>query len=105
VRESATTGEILLHGKDLVASLRIRQWTKNIILFAALVFAGRAFDFGSLVRSIEAFFLFCLISGSVYVINDIIDVEKDREHPVKRFRPLASGRISLRSRRALHRSR
>jgi 4-hydroxybenzoate polyprenyltransferase len=96
VKESVITGGSVLSGKDLAASLRIRQWTKNILLFAALVFAGRAFDPGSLVRSVEAFFLFCLVSGSVYVINDIIDVEKDREHPIKRLRPLASGRLSLR---------
>ncbi|MHB9030619.1 MAG: decaprenyl-phosphate phosphoribosyltransferase [Candidatus Latescibacterota bacterium] len=101
MKESVITGRTALTGKDLAASLRIRQWTKNILLFAALVFAGRAFDPGSLVRSIEAFALFCVVSGAVYVLNDIIDVAKDREHPVKRLRPLASGRVSLRTAWAL----
>jgi len=61
------------------------------------LFAGRAFDSGSLLRATAAFMLFCLVSGSVYIINDIIDAPKDREHPVKRHRPLASGRMSLRA--------
>lgn len=84
-------------GSDLFSCLRIRQWIKNILLFAALVFSGHAFDPPYLLRSVQAFVIFCLISGAVYVLNDILDVAKDREHPIKRLRPFAAGRISTRT--------
>jgi 4-hydroxybenzoate polyprenyltransferase len=80
---------------DVLQGLRIRQWTKNTLIFAALVFSSRALDPAYILRAAEAFILFCLITGSVYILNDIIDVEKDRAHPVKKNRPFASGRISL----------
>jgi len=77
-------------------SLRPRQWIKNLVLFAPLVFAKRAFDPDSLVRAGLAFVVFCALSGAVYVLNDLKDVEKDRRHPTKRLRPLASGRLGRR---------
>jgi len=80
---------------DLTGSLRVRQWTKNVVVFAALIFAGRATDSGFLVRSAAAFFLFSLVSGAVYVFNDILDIAHDSLHPLKRSRPIASGRIPL----------
>lgn len=84
------TGMVL---RDLLLSTRPRQWTKNVFVFAGLVFAGKLFDPILLAESLLAFALFCLASGAVYLINDVADIEKDRAHPVKRNRPLASGRL------------
>lgn len=78
----------------LVAALRPRQWTKNVLVFAGLLFTldrkHPAEDFG---RAGLAFVLLCLLSGAVYLVNDLVDVEADRQHPKKRLRPLASGRL------------
>ena len=74
--------------------LRPRQWTKNLLLFAALVFAHRLFDAHDFALACLAFAAFCLASSSVYVINDLIDVERDRKHPTKKNRPIASGQVS-----------
>ncbi|MCJ7621461.1 MAG: UbiA family prenyltransferase, partial [Anaerolineae bacterium] len=77
--------------KQLLISLRPKQWTKNLFIFVALVFDLKLLDTTYVVRMVLAFLLFCMLSGSVYLINDLTDVEKDRQHPVKRNRPLASG--------------
>ena len=69
--------------------LRPRQWIKNIAIFAAIVFSGELFDWMSLQKALIAFFVFCILSSAIYVINDIFDIKKDRLHPFKRFRPLA----------------
>ena len=74
--------------------LRPRQWTKNLLLFAALVFAKKLFDADAVVLASLGFAAFCLASSSVYVVNDLLDVERDRRHPDKRDRPIASGAIS-----------
>ncbi len=74
--------------------LRPKQWTKNLLLFAALLFAGRLLDPVSLTRACLAFVAFCLASASIYVVNDLVDVERDRAHPEKRFRPIASGAVT-----------
>jgi 4-hydroxybenzoate polyprenyltransferase len=74
--------------------LRLRQWTKNLLLFAALVFAEKLFDADAVVLASLGFAAFCLASSSVYVINDLLDVELDRRHPDKRNRPITSGAIS-----------
>lgn len=79
----------------LLKTMRPKQWVKNIFVFAALVFDEKLFQPPFLLRTAAAFVLFCLISGTVYIINDIADREKDRQHPTKRNRPLASGRLSL----------
>jgi hypothetical protein len=73
--------------------LRPRQWTKNALLFAALVFAEKLFVPEALLRACLAFVCFCLASSSGYVINDLVDAERDREHPEKRHRPIASGEV------------
>jgi 4-hydroxybenzoate polyprenyltransferase len=78
----------------LVASLRPRQWTKNLLVFAGLLFSGNLLDPRLVGRSALAFFLFCLLSGGIYLINDVLDAERDRSHPQKRYRPVASGRLS-----------
>lgn len=79
----------------LIKTMRPRQWTKNVIIFAGLVFDGQAFIPDSLLRVTAAFALLCLISGSVYIVNDLVDVESDRQHPTKRRRPIASGQVPL----------
>lgn len=75
-------------------SLRPKQWTKNLLLFAGLVFAQRMDDPRLVLNALAAFAVFCALSGVVYITNDIVDIEKDREHPKKRHRPIASGAIS-----------
>jgi 4-hydroxybenzoate polyprenyltransferase len=79
----------------LIQTMRPRQWTKNVIIYAGLVFDGQFFVLESFIRVTVAFFLLCLISGSVYIINDLVDVESDRQHPTKRNRPIASGQIPI----------
>jgi 4-hydroxybenzoate polyprenyltransferase len=77
----------------IIVSMRPRQWTKNFVVFAALIFS-RNFDNPAMVtRSVEAFFILCLLSGVIYIVNDIADLEKDRHHALKRLRPLASGAL------------
>ena len=75
-------------------SLRPEQWTKNLIVFAALIFGQRLFDPAAVGRSLAAFFIFCALSGVVYLLNDLSDREADRLHPVKRLRPIAAGEVS-----------
>ena len=73
--------------------LRPKQWTKNLLLFAALLFARKLLDPTAFATACLAFVSFCLASSSVYVVNDLVDVERDRLHPEKRNRPIASGRV------------
>ncbi|HDH57515.1 MAG TPA: decaprenyl-phosphate phosphoribosyltransferase [Bacteroidetes bacterium] len=80
----------------LIAAMRPKQWTKNLVIFAGLVFSQNFFHLGFLKVSVLAFIAFCLNASSVYIINDIKDLEQDRLHPVKKFRPLPAGRISTR---------
>lgn len=75
--------------------LRINQWIKNIIIFTAIVFAGKLFDNYLFLRSLIAFFIFCLLSSTSYVLNDIVDYQYDKRHPQKKYRPIAAGIISL----------
>lgn len=78
----------------LVRAMRPKQWPKNAFVFAALVFDGELFIMTQLGRTILAAVLFSVMSGVVYLINDLVDIEKDRQHPEKRNRPLASGQLS-----------
>lgn len=80
--------------KGLLVSLRPKQWIKNGALFAPLLFSQNLFYKPLFLKSLEAFVLFCLLTGSVYIINDLKDLKEDRLHPVKRNRPLASGKLS-----------
>jgi len=79
--------------KQIVISMRPKQWTKNVILFAALIFSQNLFHGQRFLGVLGAFILFTLLSGSVYIFNDLIDIEKDRCHPKKSQRPLASGKL------------
>jgi len=81
--------------KLLLKEMRPKQWTKNVFVFAALVFDRQLFIPASLVRTIAAFVIFCLLSSSVYVMNDIFDVHSDRLHPTKKNRPIASGSLPI----------
>jgi 4-hydroxybenzoate polyprenyltransferase len=78
----------------LIRLLRPRQWTKNLFVFAGLIFSQNLLRPGHLGRVAAAFGLFCLLSGCIYILNDLADLEQDRAHPVKRRRPLAAGQIS-----------
>ena len=80
--------------KDLVIEARPWQYSKNLILFAGLVFSEHLLHAGYLARSFLAFAALCLLSSSIYVLNDLVDLERDRRHPRKKNRPLASGRLS-----------
>jgi 4-hydroxybenzoate polyprenyltransferase len=79
--------------RDLVASLRPRQWTKNLLVFAGLLFSLGLGDPRQILRAVATFILFCLLSGSTYLVNDVVDAERDRTHPQKRHRPVAAGRL------------
>jgi 4-hydroxybenzoate polyprenyltransferase len=74
--------------------MRPRQWTKNLLLFAALIFANKLFDADSTILACLGFAAFCLASSSAYVVNDLLDADRDRRHPVKRNRPIAAGEVS-----------
>lgn len=80
--------------RALFKAMRPKQWTKNIVVFAPLIFDGKLFEPTLLLKTLLAFFLFCLMSSTVYLINDLVDMEKDRQHPTKRHRPLASGQLA-----------
>jgi 4-hydroxybenzoate polyprenyltransferase len=79
----------------LVASLRPQQWVKNGFVFAALIFSRSITDWARITRVTEGAILFCLMSSAVYLLNDILDAPEDRLHPVKKLRPLASGRLGV----------
>lgn len=80
--------------RQLLITMRPKQWTKNGFIFAALLFDIKLLDVTLGGRTTLAFILFCILSGSVYLINDLTDIDRDRQHPVKRNRPLASGGLS-----------
>jgi 4-hydroxybenzoate polyprenyltransferase len=75
--------------------LRAYQWPKNLIVFGALVFAQQLDQVDQLLRSVAAFIVLCASSSAIYILNDLIDVEKDRAHPEKRLRAIASGEVSI----------
>ncbi len=79
--------------RDWFVSLRPRHWSKNGVVFAGLLFSGKFFEPAAILKSLAAFLVFCLLSSVGYLINDILDIEKDRVHPVKCRRPSAAGRI------------
>lgn len=79
----------------LFVSSRPRQWLKNLAIFAALVFEGAFFDKNAFSVTLLGFFIFCLITSGIYIINDVIDRKKDLAHPFKSKRPIASGKINV----------
>lgn len=79
--------------KEVLISLRVRHWVKNIVVFAALIFSKNLFDAARFGLVLAAGLIFCIASSSVYLFNDIFDAEHDRSHPHKKHRPVASGRL------------
>jgi 4-hydroxybenzoate polyprenyltransferase len=82
--------------RAILVSLRPHQWTKNLVVFAPLALSKHLFEAEAFARAALAFILFCGLSGAVYVINDLADLERDRRHPLKRLRPLARGDLAPR---------
>jgi len=78
----------------LLISLRPEQWTKNLFVFAGVLFGGHLLDVPAMLRAVAAFAVFCALSGVVYIFNDLADRTADQQHPLKRLRPIASGRLS-----------
>lgn len=79
--------------KDWFTALRPRQWAKNFVVFAGLLFTGKVAHTHDLLAVLAGFAVFCAFSSVGYLVNDLLDIEKDRAHPVKRHRPIAAGRI------------
>ena len=89
------TASALSPSVALLRSLRPSQWTKNLIIFAALLFGQKLLDLTSVLTSVAAFATFCALSSAVYLVNDVADREADRQHPIKRRRPVASGQVGV----------
>ena len=94
--------EPLMHSRRVASwpwlrAMRPKQWTKNAVVFAALVFDLRLGEPDYVAKVVGAFILFCLVSSAIYLLNDLHDVESDRAHPTKRSRPVASGQLSTSS--------
>lgn len=80
--------------RSIINSMRPAQWIKNLFIFAALIFSQKFLDFSLVLKTGAAFLLFCFLSSSVYILNDLLDIEEDKIHPKKSKRPIASGKIS-----------
>jgi len=74
--------------------LRPKQWTKNLLLFAALLFSFEEIRTETILATLLGFILFSLVAGCVYILNDFVDRDRDRQHPVKKYRPMASGQVN-----------
>ncbi len=81
--------------KDILVSMRPKQWYKNLVIFIGIIFSINLLNLNLWIDVIAAFTIFCILSGSIYVLNDILDLEKDKNHPKKKNRPLASGRLKV----------
>lgn len=99
--EPRSEGSLLWRLGGIVRTVRPHQWVKNVFVLAPVVFAKEIFDPLLLSRAAAAFLVFCLLAGAVYAMNDLADVEADRQHPVKRYRPIASGRVPISAARVL----
>jgi len=82
---------------DHFSLLRPKQWIKNFFIFAALFFSKKAFQFDLTIKYVFCFGLFCMLTSSIYIINDIVDKSKDQLHPQKRNRPIASGKVTVKN--------
>ena len=90
-----SSGSVSWRLRGILQTVRPHQWVKNVFVLAPVVFAKEIFAQDLLARAASAFGVFCLLAGAVYAMNDIADVDADRTHPVKRFRPIASRRVPL----------
>lgn len=82
-------------GMAILKAARPRQWLKNFALFSTILFTGHLFEYTPIIQSISAFAAFCFLASSNYIFNDILDVNRDRKHPFKKFRPIASGLLPI----------
>jgi len=94
VSRRATTAPLVVR-RGLILALRPRQWTKNGLIFVALAFTLNLQQPGLLLRSVVTFLAFCCLSSAGYLLNDVVDVEADRQHPTKRLRPIAAGLVPV----------
>lgn len=83
--------------KSYIKLIRINRWIKNIIIFFPLIFSKAEFSFNILTKTVTVFISFCIISSVVYVLNDILDKNRDKNHPIKKFRPIANEIISVKN--------
>ena len=81
-------------GRAVVAAMRPRQWTKNLLLFAGLLFAAQYDEPSKWIDAFVAFVAYCAASSAAYIVNDVLDAEEDRRHPLKRNRPIAAGLLA-----------
>lgn len=81
--------------KAVIEAARPNQWIKNLVLYTAIIFSGKLFDFNLLTQSTIGFLIFCLLSSTSYILNDIVDYPYDKKHPLKKNRPIAAGRLSI----------
>src|SRR3990167_11194142 len=79
----------------ILESFRVNQWIKNLVVYTAIVFSGKLFNPELFAITSYAFLTFVVLSSVSYVLNDIIDYNYDKKHPVKKFRPIASGKLSI----------
>ncbi|MFZ5844990.1 MAG: UbiA family prenyltransferase, partial [Patescibacteria group bacterium] len=79
----------------IIKAARPRQWLKNLALFTTILFTGQLFNGQLFILSFLGFIAFCLLSSSNYIFNDILDAPRDRKHPFKKFRPVASGKLPI----------
>lgn len=79
--------------REILISMRPKQWYKNLVIFIGIAFSLNLLNINLWISAISAFFIFCLLSGSIYLVNDVLDIEKDKKHPKKRERPLPSGEL------------
>lgn len=82
-------------GFEIFKAARPRQWLKNLAIFSTIIFTGHLFEYTPLIQSFGAFIAFCFLASSNYIFNDILDINRDRKHPFKKFRPIASGRLPI----------
>ena len=90
-KDAGLAGRTILSG--LLVSTRPEQWTKNLFVFAGLLFGGRLLDMDAGARALLAFAIFCGLSAAVYLFNDVADRQADQQHPLKRTRPITSGQV------------
>lgn len=88
-------GTLLWRVRGMIRTIRPHQWVKNLFVLAPVVFAKHLTELWTIRSALGAFAVFCLLAGAVYTLNDLVDVEQDRAHPVKRLRPIASGRVPI----------
>src|SRR5689334_18596040 len=81
----------------LLESLRLRQWPKNLVVLAGVVFSGQLSERSSAIAAVAGLAVFCLLSSAIYLVNDVIDRQVDGLHPLKRSRPIAAGAVSARN--------